>query len=371
MNILIAIDSFKGSLTSLQAGGAVKEAALELDPAASVTVCPLADGGEGTVDALVAGLGGEFVTVAVTGPLGIPVQAKYGVLPDNTAVLEMSAAAGITLVPAEQRDPMVTTTYGVGEMIAHAIRRGCREFIVGIGGSATNDGGTGMLSALGIRFLDERGDPIVPGANGLKTLASVCRENALPQLADCRFRVACDVKNPLCGEQGCSAVFAPQKGAKPTDIPQMDRWLHHYAELAGGDPDYPGAGAAGGMGFGFLSFLNASLESGVQIVLDQVGLERRIRAADLVITGEGRLDRQTVMGKAPIGVAGLAKKYGKTVLAFAGCLGDGVEVCKDHGIDDFYAITPADMPLEQAMKPEIAYENLKNTALQVLRRMRG
>ena len=369
MQIVIAIDSFKGSLTSLQAGYAVKEAIEEQNPSAQVSVCPLADGGEGTVDALVTGLGGEKVTVTVTGPLGQPVQAQYGILPGGTAVLEMSAAAGLPLVPEDRRDPMVTTTYGVGEMIAHAVGLGCRDFIVGIGGSATNDGGTGMLSALGFRFLNEKGESIALGAKGLHDLATISTENAMPQLADCRFRVACDVTNPLCGDNGCSAVFAPQKGAKPEDIPLMDRWLKHYACLSGGDPNRPGAGAAGGMGFGFLRFLNASLESGIQIVLEQVGLEEKIQNADLVITGEGKLDGQTVMGKAPIGVAKLAKKYGKQVIAFAGCLGEDAALCKAHGIDDFYAITPETMAMEEAMRTEIACENLKNTARNVLGRI--
>lgn len=371
MRILAAIDSFKGSLSSLQAGSAVKEAALEADPGVTVTVCPLADGGEGTVDALVAGLGGETVTVTATGPLGTPVQARYGILPDGTAVLEMSAAAGITLVPEKQRDPMVTTTYGVGEMILDAVARGCRQFVVGIGGSATNDGGTGMLSALGYEFLDDNGRKIAPGAAGLAELAEIRESGADPRLKQCQFRIACDVTNPLCGAHGCSAVFAPQKGAKPEDIPQMDRWLAGYARLSGRDPDLPGAGAAGGMGFAFSAFLNGTLESGIQIILEQTGLEERIRCSDLVITGEGKLDGQTVMGKAPIGVAHLAKKHGKQVIAFAGCVTEDASACLTHGIDAYYAITPADMPLEQAMDPETAYANLKNTALQVLRQMRG
>lgn len=372
MQVVIAIDSFKGSLTSAQAGNAVREAVLEVFPNAQATVRPLADGGEGTVEALAAGLGGEMVEIPVTGPLGLPVTAKYCVLPGDTAVMEMAAAAGITLVPPEQRDPMNTTTYGVGEMIRHAISCGCRHFIMGIGGSATNDGGVGMLSALGFQFLDADGQPIPAGAKGLSKLASICTEQALPQLAECTFRVACDVTNPLCGAQGCSAVFGPQKGATPESIAKMDKWLGDYAAMAAGvsdkaDAKYPGTGAAGGLGFAFLAFLNATLESGIHIILDETRLEAYIKDADIVVTGEGRLDSQTVMGKAPIGVAKLAKKYEKKVIAFSGCITDDATVCNDHGIDAFFPILPGVVTLEEALDTENAYKNLKNTARQVFR----
>lgn len=359
------MDSFKGSLTSMEAGRAVKAA---IGSKAEVKISPLADGGEGTVDALTAGMHGQRVTVTVTGPLGEPVAATYGILPKGVAVIEMAAAAGLPLVPPEKRNPMFTTTFGVGQLIEDAIRRGCRSFLVGIGGSATNDGGTGMLSALGFRFLDERGDPIPMGAAGLKVLASVEREQALPALAECTFRVACDVKNPLCGEQGCSAVFAPQKGAAPEDIPRMDQWLRRYADLTGPEPDIPGAGAAGGLGYGFCSYLNATLEPGVEIILAQTGMEQAVREADLVITGEGKLDGQTAMGKAPMGVAALGKKYAKPVIAFCGSIGEGAEGCKAQGITEYYAITPEDMSLSEAMQPAVAFENLKNKAAQVLQK---
>lgn len=372
MNILIAIDSFKGSLSSMKAARAVKQAILKMNKNARVSIYPLADGGEGTVDALAAGMGGRLVEIPVTGPLGTAVNARYCMLPDErTAVIEMAAAAGLPLVPPEQRDPMVTTTFGVGEMIRDALEQGCREFIVGIGGSATNDGGVGMLSALGFSFLDADGQPIYPNGEGLGSLSAISLEKAMPELRDCTFRVACDVKNPLCGPNGCSAVFAPQKGGDEASIPLMDAWLGSYAKLCGelfpnADPDYPGAGAAGGLGFAFRTFLNGSLEPGVQIVLEQSGMEKAIRDADLVITGEGRLDGQTAMGKAPVGVAALAKKYGKPVIAFCGCLGPGAEDCKARGIDAYFCITPPDMPQEQAMDPNIAYQNLKNTVMQVL-----
>ena len=373
MLVLIAIDSFKGSLTSLQAGNAVKEAVLEVDASAQVAVHPLADGGEGTVEALAAGLNGTLVDAVVTGPLSEPVTAQYCILKDGkTAVIEMAAAAGIPLVPPEKRNPLYTTTYGVGELIKDAIQRGCRHFIVGIGGSATNDGGVGMLQALGFDFLDKIGNAIEFGAKGLESLAAVSMEKALPQLQACTFRVACDVTNPLCGENGCSAVFGPQKGGTAEMIEKMDKWLERYAALAAtvspkANQNYPGAGAAGGLGFAFLSFLNAKLESGIQIILDETHLEEAIKNADIVVTGEGRLDGQTVMGKAPIGVAGLAKKHEKKVIAFSGCVTEDAVACNDHGIDAYFPIVPGAVTLEEAMDPKNAFKNLKNTARQVFR----
>ena len=370
MHLLIAMDSLKGSLTSLEAGKAVEAAFLSVVPRGTAQVCPVADGGEGTVTALTLGLGGEIKTATVTGPLGAPVTAHYGILPGGVAVLEMAEVAGLPLVAPEKRDPMYTTTYGVGELIRKAMDQGCRRFVIGIGGSATNDGGTGMLTALGYDFLDATGAPIAPGAKGLEALNSISAHRADPRLSECTFRVACDVTNPLCGPLGCSAVFAPQKGAGETDIPRMDAWLSEYARLTAGllpdaDPQRPGAGAAGGMGFGLMSYLHAESMPGVELILSQTGMEEKMKAADLVVVGEGKLDGQTAMGKAPAGVARLAKKYGKPVIAFAGCLGSDVAACKACGIDEYYAITPADMPLAQAMEPATAYENLKNTATDV------
>lgn len=373
MRVLVAMDSFKGSLSSIQAGEAVKEGILAVYSDADITVCPLADGGEGTVDAL--GATGGFCNVTVTGPLGEPVAARYCILQETgTAVMEMAAAAGLTLVPEEKRDPMITTTYGVGEMIRHAIGRGCRRFIIGIGGSATNDGGTGMLSALGFRFLDGEGNPIPVGAKGLQSLSSVDIGNALPELDECEFLIACDVKNPLCGQTGCSAVFAPQKGADQAAVRQMDEWLSQYAQLTrsvipDADPDAPGAGAAGGLGFAFCSYLKGELSSGIGLVLAETGIEEKIKNVDMVITGEGKLDAQSVMGKAPVGVAALAKKYAKPVIAFAGCLGEGAELCNHHGIDAFFSITPGAVSVEEAMDPQNACRNLRNTVCQVFRLM--
>ena len=373
MKVLIAIDSFKGSLTSLQAGNAVKEAVLNLNESASIEVYPVADGGEGTVEALCTGLKGKIIELSVTGSLFAPVMAQYGILPDGmTAVIEMSAAAGITLIPADQRDPMKTTTYGVGEIIKDAICRGCRHFIIGIGGSATNDGGVGMLSALGFQFLDQKGCPISLSAAGLEKLSAICIDSAIPELRDCTFRIACDVTNPLCGENGCSAVYGPQKGADEDMIRKMDHWLENYAQLASkvsdkADMNHPGVGAAGGLGFAFLTFLNAELESGIKIILDETRIEQSIKNADIVVTGEGRLDSQTVMGKAPIGIAKIAKKYGKKVIAFSGCVAEDACVCNDYGIDAFFPIVPGAMTLEEAMDAENAYRNLRNTAQQVFR----
>lgn len=313
MKVIIAIDSFKGSLTSLQAGNAIREGIKRVYPNADTEVRPIADGGEGTVDTLVAGLQGEKMTARVTGPLGEKIQAQYGIVDGNTAVIEMSAAAGITLVLIEKRNPLITTTYGVGELIIDAIKKGCRNFIIGIGGSSTNDGGIGMLQALGYDMLDEKGKQVPFGANGLEKLYSISCDRVLSELKDCTFNIACDVVNPMCGEYGCSKVYGPQKGADGEMIKEMDKLLLNYSELAKSvndkaDRDFPGSGAAGGLGFAFRSFLNGTLKEGIQLILTETKLEKYIKEADIVITGEGRLDSQTVMGKAPIGVAQIAKK---------------------------------------------------------------
>ena len=330
MKITVAIDSLKGSLASMEAGNAAKGGILRVYPEAEVFVRPLADGGEGTVDALTEGLGGRIRTISVSDPLGRPLQADYGILTspgqgEPLAVIEMAAASGLPLLAAAERNPLRTTTYGVGELILDAIRQGCRRFLIGIGGSATNDGGLGMLSALGYQFLKEDGTPVSPGAAGLSELSSIRTGSVLPELSACSFRIACDVTNPLCGPNGCSAVYGPQKGASREDIVNMDRWMQAYAVLTArqfphADPTVPGTGAAGGLGFAFLSYMNAVLEPGASIVLEETSLESFIQDSDIVITGEGRLDGQTAMGKAPIAVARLAKKYGKPVFAFSGCV---------------------------------------------------
>ena len=372
MKVVIAIDSFKGSLSSLEAGEAAKRGILKSNPQAQVEVRPLADGGEGTVEALVQGMGGRTCKVTVTGPLGNPVEAEYGIVGENTAVIEMSAAAGITLVPDQMRNPLYTTTYGVGEMIKDAIEKGCRRFLVGIGGSATNDGGVGMLQALGYEFLDQEGKEVPLGARGLEYLASIRDEKVHPQLRECEFRVACDVVNPLCGPQGSSAIYGPQKGADAEMIDKMDKWLGAYAKLAAetfpkADPETPGTGAAGGLGFAFLTFTNSVVESGIQIILEETRLEDYVKDADVVVTGEGRLDGQTAMGKAPVGVASLAKRYGKTVVAFAGSVTRDAVKCNEKGIDAFFPVIRGISTLEEAMDPETAGQNLADTAEQVFR----
>ena len=373
MKVTVAIDSFKGSLSTFQAGNAVAEGVKLVYPDAETAVCPLADGGEGTVDAIVAATEGERVEVTVRGPLGTPVTSSYGLISrTKTAIMEMSAAAGITLVAEGDRNPLNTTTYGVGELIADAIKKGCRKFIVGIGGSATNDGGIGMLQALGFRFLDQDGNPVALGGKGLGDIAEIKIDSAMAELKDCVFCVACDVKNPLCGDNGCSAIYGPQKGATPEMIRDMDAWLGRFAELTKevlpeADANIPGTGAAGGLGFAFLSYLNATLQSGIDLVIKETGLEEYIKNADIVVTGEGRLDGQSYMGKAPIGVAKLAKKYEKPVVAFSGCVTDDAVICNEHGIDAFFPILRTPCTLQEAMECEQAYKNLKDTAQQVFR----
>lgn len=373
MKVVVAIDSLKGSLTSLEAGEAIQEGILRAISDAEVIVRPLADGGEGTVEALIRGMNGRYEKITVTDPLGRPTDAVYGILEDShTAIIEMSAAAGITLIDAKDRNPMNTTTYGVGEMIKDAIGKGCRHFFIGIGGSATNDGGIGMLQALGYGMLDTEGKQVSLGAKGLAELVSITDENVLPELKECTFQIACDVKNPLCGELGCSAIFGPQKGATPDIIAQMDSWLGKYALLTANcykkaDSNYPGTGAAGGMGFAFLSYMNAELRSGVQIVLEETKLEEYIRNADIVVTGEGCLDGQSVMGKAPIGVAALAKKHHKKVIAFAGCVTEDAKVCNQNGIDAFFPILRNVVTREEAMDTDNAHRNMTDTAEQVFR----
>ena len=388
MKVAIAIDSFKGSLSSIAAGTAAAEGVRRVFPDAECIVRPLADGGEGTVDALVAGLGGELKTVTVTGPAGKPTKAKYGLLPDGVAVMEMAEAAGITLVSGAEKNPLHTTTYGVGEMILDAVRNGAKTFVIGIGGSATNDGGAGMLQALGFRLLDKDGNDLPRGGIGLTKLAKI---EGVDERCRCRmdgknpfyrytsdlhleFRIACDVKNPLCGPNGASAVFGPQKGATPEMVKELDEALAHFAAIfQSNNPNnrtieqFPGSGAAGGLGFGFKAFLGAELVPGVDLILNETHLEDFVREADVVITGEGRLDGQTVMGKAPIGVARLAKKHGKRVLAFSGILGDGVEAVNAAGIDAYFPILRKLVTLEEALDVKNAAANLAATVEQAFR----
>ena len=364
MKVVVAVDSFKGSMTSMEAGMAVKEGILVAKKDAEVVVKPLADGGEGTTDALIEGLKGERVDVTVTGPYHEPVQAYYGYLREsNTAVMEMATAAGITL--SDKKEPMTATTYGVGELILHAIGRGIRNFIIGIGGSATNDGGVGMLRAFGYKFLDEKGQ-------ALAKIVSVEISDKKQLLSQCNFRIACDVTNPLCGSQGATYIYGPQKGVTPDMLPILDAGMKNYAEVTAKVTDKDnqnaaGAGAAGGLGFAFLNYLDGELTPGIQLILDAVHIEEEMKDADVVVTGEGCLDYQTAMGKAPVGVAKLGKKYGAKTIAFAGSVTKEAVACNEVGIDAFFPIVRGISTLEEAMDSDTAKANMAATAEQVFR----
>lgn len=407
--ILVAVDSFKGSMTSLEAGNAIKKGIKSILPDTEVRVRPVADGGEGTTDALIYGRDGvSRERCYVTGPLGDRITAEYTIYnaaDGRTAVMEMAAAAGLPLVPENRRDPMHTTTYGVGEMINDAVSKGCERFIIGIGGSATNDGGIGMLQALGFSCLDADGKDVPYGAAGLGVLERMIRPDGMfgienksgqkeaevscvtgdgevefvSKLMHCSFRIACDVTNPLVGELGCSRVFAPQKGADAETVEIMDGYMKNYADVVERSAEEKfdrytkGAGAAGGLGYAFLMFLGGKLMPGIDIVLSEIGLEADVEWADTVITGEGRIDAQTMMGKTPLGVAKLAKKHGKYVIAIGGCLGDGAENCVKEGLfNECYAVNNVlgidDSDSEQvrtAMKPENAAANLTTCAAKI------
>lgn len=373
MKVVIAIDSLKGSLSSMEAGMAIKDGILAAKPDAEVIVKPLADGGEGTTDALIEGMNGERIDLTVTGPMHTPVDAYYGYLKDtNTAVMEMASAAGITLVPDSEKNPLLATSYGVGEMINDAIQRGCRNFIIGIGGSVTNDGGIGMLKALGVRFLDENDEDAGEGGQALAKVARIDVSGMNPLLKECHIQVACDVNNPLCGENGSTYVYGPQKGVTEDMKKTLDEAMAHFARVTSEtlENDYlntPGAGAAGGLGYAFLAYTGAALTPGIELILDAVGLEEELSSADVIVTGEGRLDFQTAMGKAPVGVARLAKKYNAKVIAFAGSVTKEATACNKEGIDAFFPILRSVCTLAEAMDPVAARNNMTATVEQVFR----
>lgn len=360
----------------MEAGHAAAAGILRVFPDADVHIVPLADGGEGTTDALLEGLGGTRETLNVTGPYGRVAAADYGRLPDGcTAVMEMAAAAGLVLVREEEKNPSEATTYGVGEMIRDAAAKGCRDFIIGIGGSATNDGGMGMLKALGYRFYDRDGAALGNGAKELGKAARIDATGVFAELAECHFKIACDVTNPLCGKNGATYVFGRQKGVSESEMEALDRDMASFAQVSaaflGRDVSkVPGTGAAGGMGFAFLAYLGAELVPGIELILDVVGMEETVRDCDIVITGEGMLDFQTAMGKAPVGVAKLAKKYGKTVLAFAGGVTKEADVCNDAGIDAFFPIVRGVSTLAEAMETDRAKANMADSVEQVFRLIR-
>lgn len=361
MRVVVAPDSFKGSASALAVAQAMARGVRAVFPDAEVSQVPIADGGEGTVEALVVATGGTLREATVTGPLGEPVAARWGVLGDGaTAVVEMAAASGLPLVPRERRDPRLTTTRGTGELMRAALDAGLRKLVVGIGGSATNDGGTGMARALGARFLGPDGAELPEGGAALARLDRIDLSGLDPRLAGAELLVACDVANPLTGPRGASAVYGPQKGATPEMVRELDAALGRFAERAraatGRDvAGLPGAGAAGGLGAGLLFFTPARLRPGVEIVLEATGFEQRVRDADLVLTGEGRTDFQTAMGKAPVGVAAVARRHGVPVICLSGGLGDGADEVLARGIDALASIVPGPMSLEEcvARGPEL------------------
>jgi glycerate 2-kinase len=369
MKIVIAPDSFKESLTALNVCEAVEKGIRTHFPNAEISKVPMADGGEGTVQSLVDATGGQIIQAKVTGPLGKEVEAFYGILGDGkTAVIEMAAASGLHHVPVDKRNPLITTTRGTGELILKALDQKVKHIIIGIGGSATNDGGAGMAKALGAKLLDANGAEIKEGGGSLNQLAAIALTNLDSRLAEVKVEVACDVDNPLTGETGASAVFGPQKGATPDMVKQLDRNLAHYAAVIEKEMDIhiqnvPGAGAAGGIGGGLLAFLSAELKPGVDIVIEATQLESYIKDADLVITGEGRIDGQTIYGKTPIGVAKTAKKHSVPVIAIAGSIGTGSEAVYEHGISALFSVVPGAVDLSEAL--EKAGENIERTAKNV------
>ena len=375
MKIVIASDSFKGSLSSHEVAQAAMRGVKQVYPACEIVAVNVADGGEGTVEAVVEALGGEIVTITVSDPLGCPVSACYG-LAGNTAIIEMAAASGLTLLTAEERNPWLTSTYGTGEMILDAIRRGCREFFVGIGGSATNDAGTGMLQALGFRFYDVDEHEITNCCGGkLQDIARIDDSEVTAAVRQSRFIVACDVDTPFCGYEGAAYVFAPQKGADAEMVARLDTGMVSFAKVIvktyGIDvTSMAGAGAAGGMGGGFYAFLNASLKRGVDMVLDAIDFESIIRGADLVITGEGKIDYQTVKGKTAAGVLARAKAQDIPVVAIAGSV-EKCESVEQMGFAGVYSILEEEVPLDVAMQPDFAAANIEKTVKKIISLQRG
>lgn len=366
MKIVIAPDSYKESLSALEVATAIENGFRDIFPTAEYVKLPVADGGEGTVEAMVAATGGRIVPVDVTGPLGERVDGFYGLSGDEqSAFIEMAAASGLERVAPSKRNPLITTSWGTGELIRHALDAGVKHIIIGIGGSATNDGGAGMVQALGAKLLDANGQPVGQGGGELADLARIDVSELDRRLADCRIEVACDVSNPLTGEEGASAIFGPQKGATPEMIVTLDNALEHYAQVIARDLDIDvmhlaGGGAAGGMGAALYAFCGAQLRQGIEIVTDALHLDEQVADADLVITGEGRIDSQTIHGKVPVGVARVAKRYNKPVIGIAGSLTADVGVVHDHGIDAVFSVIYTICSLEDAL--ENASENVRMAA---------
>jgi len=354
MKILIASDSFKGSATTMEVADRIEKGLIRIIPELEVLKLPMADGGEGTVETLVYGMDGKFVYEEVTGPLGDRVQAKYGIIQDQITIIEMAEASGLVLVEEERRNPSLTSTYGTGELILSALQRGYGKIYVGIGGSATNDGGVGMARALGYRFLDRDGNEIPEGGGGLDGLRRIDRSNVTPLLEDAQITVMCDVENPLYGPDGAAYVYGPQKGADPQMVQLLDRNLRHLADILKEDMDVdigdvPGSGAAGGLGGGLMAFCGADLRPGIEMVLDILEFDGLLKDVDLVITGEGRIDGQSSKGKVPAGVAKRARKLNKPLVAMAGGVGEGTEILHTMGIDLILPIVDRPMGILDAM----------------------
>ncbi len=356
MKILIASDSYKHCLSSKEVGEYLREGILEKMPEATVVIVPVADGGEGTVDALVDSAGGKRVSAKVHGPLMKETTAQFGLIDDGrTAVMEMSAASGIELLKDEELDPLKTTTFGTGEMILDALDRGCKKIVIGLGGSATNDGGAGMLQALGVKLLDKDGNFIPKGGGGLSALEKIDASGLDERLRDTEIVLASDVDNTLTGDNGATKVYGPQKGAGDREVEVLEENIIRFADLTenitGKDlRDEPGAGAAGGIGFGFMAYLDAQMRNGFRLISEMTGLEEEVKKCNLVITGEGKIDRQTQFGKTPYGVAQVAKKHNKPVIAVSGTLGEGYEVLYEKGFDALLSITDRPMSLQDSMK---------------------
>lgn len=373
MKILIAVDSYKGSCSTFEVANSIERGIRKVCKDSEIIKIPIADGGEGTVDSLVKGAGGRYETVRVKDPLGRDVECRYGILKDNAAIIEMAASSGLTLLRKEERNPMVTTTFGAGQMIKAALDKGCRKIFIGIGGSATNDGGAGMAQALGVSFKDSEGREIGYGGGELARIRDIDVSGIDPRLKDTEIVVLSDVTNPLCGPNGASNIYGPQKGATPEMIRLLDNNLKHYAllikEKLGSDiMDVPGTGAAGGLGAGLIVFCNAALMSGIDVALDINGIDQHLTDTDLVITGEGRIDSQTACGKVPVGVARRALKYGVPVIAIVGSVGDGASIVYEHGIDAIIDIVSRPMSLEDSMKSvKILLEQAAENAIRMLK----
>lgn len=354
MKIIIVPDSFKDSLSAEGVAQAIAAGLAQVWPDAQLVQCPMADGGEGTVDAVLAACNGELRRQPVSGPLGGTVEARWGWLADShTAIIEMAEASGLQRVAPGKRDACSSTTYGTGELVRAALDAGAQRIILAIGGSATNDGGAGAMQALGVQLFDSRNQILPPGGLALARLAHISLEQLDPRLAQVRFEIAADVNNPLCGPQGASAIFGPQKGATPEHVQQLDAALSHFADhcakvLPKDVRDEPGSGAAGGLGFAAKAFLGAQFRAGVEVVAELVGLDAAVRGADLVLTGEGRFDAQTLRGKTPFGVARIAQRHNVPVIVIVGTLGDGYEQMYAHGVDAAFALPSGPMSLEQA-----------------------